>query len=312
MKDGFKSAVYLIAGFLFPVILSLIIFAQEMGFSGALRGVLGSWYILLMTDIGTGLFQKRVMGLDAPGFNIVRLLASLLWYLLIFTPLAIAAYLAKRSGVATLFRIYAPVLAALIAGAITWFFIPGLWSEILRPLPLFMALLLIFFFYLLARTRREDRDKAVWIILEMTFVTFALAMLMKMFLKTHAAHYGFALAMPATLVLVKLLVDYIPAALKSVTGGAAIFRWGSLGVVVVVIFFHLLLIRESYGTKHYVVGSGRDIMITYGPATHPYGLAVNRILAEIERSFARTRHLSPFPRERHLIFSPGERTLRVF
>ncbi len=294
-KEGFKKAGYLIAGFFLPLVISLIIFSKEMGLSGALRGVLGSWYILAMTDIGTGLFQKRVMGLDAAGHNAVRLLTSLLWYLLIFLPLAIAAYLLGRSKAASHFRVYALPLAAIIAGAITWFFIRSIWSEILRPLPLVLALLLVVFFFMLARAGRGDRDKASWIIGEMTLITFALAMLMKIFLKTHAAHYGFALAMPATLVLVKLLLAYIPGAMKSVTNASRIFKWGALGAVVVVIFFHLLIIRQSYETKHYVVGSASDIMITYGPDIYPYGLAVNRTLAEIERNFAPDATFVAFP-----------------
>lgn len=301
VKEGFKKAGYLIAGFFLPLVLSLIIFGMEMGLSAALRGVLGSWHILAMTDIGTGLFQKRVMGLDAAGHNVVRLFTSLLWYLLIFLPLAFAAYFLGRSKAANPFRLYAPALAAIIAGAITWFFIDSIWSEVLRPLPLLMALLLAGFFFMLVRTGRGgigvrgDKDKAAWIIGEMTLICFALTMLMKIFLKTHAAHYGFALAMPATLVLVKLLLVYIPDVMKSVTDGSKIFKWGSLGVVVVVIFFHALIIRQSYETKQYVVGTGSDTMVTYAPDIYPYGLAVNRTLAEIERSFSPHATFVAFP-----------------
>ena len=298
VKEGLKKAGYLIAGFFLPLVLSLIIFSQDLGLSGALRGILGSWYILVMTDIGTGLFQKSVMGLDAAVHNVSRLFTSLLWYLLIFAPLAIAAYLLGRKKAAGPFRVYASPLAAIVAGAVTWFFIPGLWSEILRPLPLLMAILLVIFFFMLVRNLRGERgasDRAVWIIGEMTFICFALAMLMKMFLKTHAAHYGFALAMPATLVLVKLLLEYIPDAMKSATNGSTIFKWGALGVVAVVIFLHLLIIRDSYEKKQYVVGSGSDTMVTYGPDTYPYGLAVNRTLAEIERNFAPDATFVAFP-----------------
>jgi hypothetical protein len=189
-------------------------------------------------------------------------------------------------------------LAAIIAGAVTWSFISGIWSEILRPLPLFMALLLVLFFFMLVnvlRGVRGDKDKAAWIIGEMTLICFALAMLMKIFLKTHVAHYGFALAMPATLVLVKVLLAYIPDAMKSVTDGSKIFKWGAIGVVAVVIFLHVLIIRDSYEAKQYEVGTGSDTMITYAPDIYPYGLAVNRTLSEIERGFAPDATFVAFP-----------------
>jgi hypothetical protein len=294
-KEALKGGVLIVIGFFLPLVLSLIILGQGMALSDAFRGVLGSWYLLAFTDIGSGLFQKRVMGLDDVGFNAWRLLVSVIWYLIILLPLALLNYFLGRDETGGPKK-FAPLLAAAVAFAVTWFFVRNLWSEILRPLPLFMALLVIVFFVQLVRVR-EDKERALRLVGETALVVFALAMLMKMFLKVHAAHYGFALAMPATLVLMKALVVYIPAALKRKGGSILLpfFRLGALGVVSAVIIFHFLIISKAYERKDYKVSSGADTMVAYGPNRYPYGLAVNRTLAEIERSFAPYATFVAFP-----------------
>ena len=302
-RGALKGFLVLVGGFFLPLVLSLIALGPAMGLSGALKGVLGSWYILAFTDIGAGNFQWWVMGLDEAAFNSRRLLVSLLWYLSVFSPLALAAYLLERGrskrGKGVLMS-YAPALVALITATFTGFFIRYIWSEILRPLPLFMAILLIVFFILLVRYR-EDKERAYRIIGEMAFVAFALMMLMKIFLKVHVTHYGFALAMPAALVLVKALTVYIPAALREAAGERSgkglspLFRFGALGALFSVIVFHSLIINQAYGRKDYAVGSGADTMIAYGPDLYPYGRAVNRTLNEIERSFAPDATFVVFP-----------------
>ncbi|MEE9542517.1 MAG: glycosyltransferase family 39 protein [Thermodesulfobacteriota bacterium] len=277
-----KAILCFSAGFFLPIILALMIFSFQMPFADAFKGLMRSWYIVFTTDVETGAFQRRLMGFNEIGFNAWRLFISLLWYLIIFLPIAVLAYLFKRERP---FGAYIKVLAAVIAALVTGYFIKGIWSEILRPLPLFISIISVIFFIIILRNR-DDNVRVARLIPELTLIVFSLMMMMKMLLKVHVAHYGFALAMLATLVLVKMLTYYLPRVFGAGNKVSSIFRWAALSTVAVVVVFHVMVIREGYERKQYAVASGSDKMIAYGPELYPYGETVNATIKEIERSFA--------------------------
>ncbi len=62
-------------------------------------------------------------------------------------------------------------------------------------------------------------------------IAFALALLGKMLLNARIYHYGFVLAMPATLILVVLLVDWLPAVLARRGVSPLVFRAGAFVLV---------------------------------------------------------------------------------
>jgi hypothetical protein len=95
--------------------------------------------------------------------------------------------------------------SALICGLIALgvFSIPNMpWLSLGRPLPFFMLLFLVFLSIQIFknRSRIEPRIITQWVL-----VLFSLMLLMKILLNAHIYHYGFVLALPATLVMVVLL-----------------------------------------------------------------------------------------------------------
>jgi hypothetical protein len=106
---------------------------------------------------------------------------------------------------------------------------------------------------------RDDFRKRNRLARQISMIAFSLAMLGKMALKARIYHYGFVLAMPATLVLVVALVDWAPAALKRYGGSAAVFRAGAFVLLGSLVFAYLSMQGRILASKdRWVVGPNGD------------------------------------------------------
>ena len=90
-------------------------------------------------------------------------------------------------------------------------------------------------------------------------VLFASGLLGKILLNARVYHYGFALAMPATLLLVVALVEWIPQGLSRRGGDGLIFRAVALTVLAIAVTAHLQMVGRWFGRKRYVVAHGPDV-----------------------------------------------------
>jgi hypothetical protein len=149
-------------------------------------------------------------------------------------------------------------------------------------------------------------------------VVFALALLGKILLVTHAYHYGFALAMPGTLVLVAIVAEELPAW----TGGrAAVVRAVALPIWVAFVLATLIIESGPLSSKRWTVMAdspdqfrastlGLEVQATVGwidrnvppggtVAVFPQGLMVNYLA----RRATPTRHVNFMPPE---VIAAGE------
>ena len=114
------------------------------------------------------------------------------------------------------------------------------------------------------------------------WTTFALGLLSKMVLNVHLYHYGFYLAMPATLVLVICLTYWIPKVLKETMGCGVVFRSLALAILAAASMYYLNRSQKIYRLKNFAVGKGGDTIFTYGPKVHISGLVTSLTLEWIE------------------------------
>ena len=160
----------------------------------------------------------------------------------------------------------------------------------LLPLPLF---LLATAGALVARFLRragdaEDRWRTMR---QASLVVLALVMMSKMILAVWIGHYGFVLAMPATMVLVALLVDWLPAAVRRVGGEGLIVSAAGAGMIAAAIAAMLLVQARRLAGRTVEVVPGTPDALRCGPA----GNQVNDFVADFRQRAAPGQTLAVVP-----------------
>lgn len=232
-----------------PQVVAIVASLPALGVEGALRRVFGAWMHVIGGGASDLAFYRTGMGLDAPGSRLLDLLTWSAGWLALLAPIALAgAYLERRGrpGVAVAvgaFVVVAAVLVVLVG--------PQKWQSAVSPLPLFVILVALSQVKALRQGEADGRRARAVIAL----CVFAFAMLLKMLLRARVYNYGFALALPATLVWVAALVGWWPRALRA--GGGAL-RAGALAVVVVGVIAQVNVTGRFLDRKTEIVGSDGD------------------------------------------------------
>lgn len=230
-----------------PAAVSFLLLATAMHPGQAWRGILGAW-------------PDFRIEFDRPAQNGTLLLVQAGWWLAPLLPAALLALAWRRrgrKGGSVIPLVFGAVLAA---AALIVLRLPGkTWTELARPLPLFAALALCGVIAALIRARDEAARRRA--ILASTFALFALAMLARRILHARIGAEGFALAMPATMVVVAALVGWVPSLLDRLGGRGAFLRGAAIGVLGVAVSAHRAIQRTFLETKTVTVGEGADAFL---------------------------------------------------
>jgi hypothetical protein len=260
-----------------PVFAGFGLLWTQMSSGLALQGVLGNW-VYLGSAVAGDPFYLAGAGLDDVSGNAALALRMFLG-LIAFAALLVAADhvipLGRRSWVWSL-AAGGPVFAVLLAK-------PDLvpWALVARALPLTSLVAVIGLVALCLLKRRERDALARWGPLAL-WALWSLALLGKMILYARFHHYGFALAMPATLLLVIGLVSVLPDLPRREPGSGAIGRGIALAAVAAGVVFLLRWSDQIYARKDFVVGEGRDAILAPNPVWGPRGEAISTALRTLE------------------------------
>ena len=272
---------------LVPPLVAFLLLCSAVPAGQAIEGVLGSWLLVLNHDVASMRFYRWGMGTLDTGESVRNILDWTLWYAAVLVPSAAVALAVRRSiANRAVVAIGVFVLLVIIAGA-NWRKV--VWAEALLPLPLLMLSLNLVWPVLLFR-RRSDPPAAAQLIRRLTVALLALTLLGKIILNTRLCHYGFALAMPASMLLVITLISWAPAAIGRLGGYAGIMRAAGLAVLVVVGFGLLNISNLWFGHKSQVVAGGSDTFRADGR-----GMAVNTILNYINERTTPSQTLAALP-----------------
>jgi len=268
-----RAAAWFAAGALLPVAAAFAALAAKMAPLLALDGVLGNWVHLggVLDDP----FYRSRAGLDAPwGYALAALRA--LGIVAGFVAACVAADLAlPRRGRVLAGAVSAAALFALLVAARHRI----AWSEFARALPLTSALGLALLLAECLR-RRGDRAELARAATLALWAALSLGLLAKLGLASRFGHYGFALAMPATLLLVAVLVGALPRLLPAGHGAVA----GSLAAAGVAAAL-VAQIGESAARmtpKDLPIGRGADEILTARPPASWRGARMAEALARLE------------------------------
>lgn len=270
-----------------PPLVAFGLFSLAMPVRQALMQPLGHWRAAFRGDIVALPFYGEGMGVGDVGASVWALLAASLGYALILGPAAVLGLMLRKPGrhrpalAGTTFVLVAAVLGLQWRGIA--------WLEAARPLPLFM--LALGFITLVAFVRRRhDPVTAHPLVLRICLIVFALALLLKMVLNARIYHYGFALAMPATLLLVVAMLDWVPGALDRKRGYGPVLAAAGLAALLVAVGAHLSVVDTYFRAKTLMVGRGADAFYADGR-----GAFVNAALEQLHIRAASGQTLAVLP-----------------
>ena len=259
-----------------PVVVAYLLLSTGMPPRMALDGLVRQFVMVTNRDITTSPFYAGSMGTDDLGGNVVRLLTWLGGYIAVFAPAFVVARFLKptmpyrRVAAAAMFATTAIVLSLAVRGAH--------WFDVGRPLPLILLSAAVFAI-LRVRIRSgggSPTSSVVWI----SLLVFAPVLLAKIALYSRLYEYGFALAMPATMLLVVALVGWLPAMVDRLGGYGAAFRAAALGAVLAAGAGQLGTMQARVREKSYTVVAGAGAIRT----TRVRGPQIAEVLRSIEES----------------------------
>jgi hypothetical protein len=190
-------------------------------------------------------YFKEIAGTDDIGGSLRMIAIWTAVYAAIFLPpIWIGLHLRRGRDVSILVG-----AAIAIVGLFTWRSID--WTEFVRPLPVIMGIAVIVL--LVVTTLRKTTN---WMPLVLSI--WGLLMLAKIPLHARIAHYGFALAMPATLAMIAMLLGWLPAWIEKRGGSGSLLRSVVLACLGVSIVAHCSGLHYFWQAKDVIIGTGGD------------------------------------------------------
>ncbi|WP_282012350.1 hypothetical protein [Nitrospina watsonii] len=278
----------------------------------AFQGLIGPW-LHVWDPLPRSLpMYQWAAGLDDLGGNLTKLLGYALDWVGIL---------------ALIYATHQWLLTKRFSGSWTgWLFVVGLataigfapipWTELARPLPLLVLALGIVHLRNLKKAHPTQRAQPLFLF---AFSLFSFVLMFKILFNVHVYHYGFALAFPAFMLLIRFLVFDLPAWIPS---DRQKFSFGHAITPALVLTYAIVHMTSSYNgylLKNYPVSTGPDTTLDYNPQLTPRGVVVNAALGYIDQEIDPkaafpvlpggsmlnylSRHTNPFP---FLTFDPLE------
>ncbi len=157
---------------------------------------------------------------------------------------------------------------------------------IIRGFPILIVGIIIFF---LARTIKHKSLDPNTIFL-ITFSLFSLFLLLKIIFHTRTHHYGFALAMPATITIAYFLIHHVPEKAATNRMSQQTLTTAFYALIFLFSIWHIQLSSSWFDKKSVISGTTEEPI-----KTGIRGLYVNAALAEIQKSSHKGETLAVFP-----------------
>jgi hypothetical protein len=133
------------------------------------------------------------------------------------------------------------------------------------------------------------------LVLPLLWAAFSLFLLSKMFLHSRIWHYGFYLALPATVLNLYYLNWRLPNSLQAHGFQRSLFRLAISAVLVIAAYHLTVTSNEFYAKKTYAVGAGGDTIRTFPPEVRPHGEAIAHTVAWLKRNTPPNSTLAVLP-----------------
>ena len=246
-----------------PVVVAFLLLCTQVPAAMAFEGTLGSLYWTTHSNVASSGLYRLGMGLDHLRSNLGYIcIASALMSLGVAGAVG-AGWLARRAA-SSHPRLFAALAFVFVLGAglltVRWIY----WFNVIpKALPVMMILFVAIWAAVYLR-EWPSPGKARVVGARLTLSIFALAMLTKIFFNTRLYHYGFALAMPAMLLLIAGLLCWLPKSSYLSFTELGVVRVVSLALIAVMVSAYLVAISGRLAAQQYQVGFGSDAFIGDG------------------------------------------------
>jgi hypothetical protein len=203
-----------------PVATAWLALGRELGAGAAGRALVSPWVYLANSEVRDLAFYRQGIGLDRPLANVA---SAGLWATGIVAALAIGVVLARRRWAG---RGLAGPVFLVLPGTLLFLLRDHLhWTSFARPLPYVLAVAIAIQLRALARARAAGEPAEPRAIARLAATAYALLLLLKMALNTRLHQYGFALALPGSLLVVAWLVGVAPERWCAPPGRRRLRQW---------------------------------------------------------------------------------------
>jgi hypothetical protein len=245
------------------------------------------WGGVLNRELTAMSFYRRGMGLIQPVESLMAIIRWSVIYVAVFGP-AIWIGMSKRLG--TRSRLTFSIGWTSIVALVMILKISDVeWPLAFRPLPL---VLLVALGVLLGKWCRQNIEIGHRRLIARAFsiCLFAFVLLGKMIFAARIYQYGFVLAMPATMILVVIVLSWLPRYMQTRGGSGLPLKHTAATVILLIVGFHIAFSGSFLRRHEYQVGVGRDAFKTDSRA-----IAANEILNSIETHVAPSQTIAVVP-----------------
>lgn len=260
-QDRAINSIWFLLSFAAPSLFYAFYLTLHFSPGDAVKIIFSPWlYILKGDPLGLMPFYRWMMGVDAVLANIQSMALYALAIILILASVFLLNHWyrepsRKTKFITTTMMLSFPILTAAYYQDIPWFQFP-------RALPLIMIGFGAYLIFKLIREpgTPETRGK---IISDLVFTLFALLLMLKIFLNVRIFHYGFALAMPAALVLVRIVTYELPCWASRLSGSCEVFNVATRTMLILFLSVHVWISAGFYSLRVFSVAEGKDTFFDF-------------------------------------------------
>jgi hypothetical protein len=254
-----------------------------MPFREALLSILTQYRELFETAVNSNVFYLRATGREASWFYLGKILLVTGGYLLLFFLLWFIARLVEKIS-STYYR----TIIMIVSGGSALFLlhymkdVPWYWLDVRIPFAfqVVVAAMGIFYGITIWKSRR-DRGKAFDALPMLIFIIFAFVMVLKLILRVTINIYGFALTMPAMLVVVAGLVYHVPRLVAKSPQSATFIRALTVILIATFLVIEMGFISDTYLNRNYPIATSKEKVITFDPVQTIEGPVIDVALKKI-------------------------------
>lgn len=286
-----KNALLVFSGtFLIAPVLATIYFSIHMPLSQAFYYILLPWLHVFGSNLSELPMYKVLMGTDYLADNILKMFFS---FLMIFgVSLGLILINQHAGGKFKNPNLLGWGISLAILASLWFWYESFLGFKYERALPLILASGSIYLFWKLSNSSLGDSKRQLGLLV---FSIFSFVLLFKMFFNVQVKHYGFALALPATLVLIHILILEIPKFCFKKGPPSDVFRPVMLTLVILVIGLHMRAEYRMYALKGFPVGKEADTIVYYHPFLDPTGPIFNEAIDFIQKEIPEDSSFAAIP-----------------